>query len=120
MDKKQLEKFKKVLTEAQKETIIRIEKTMSESHTVDTNELSDENDMASSDFLQTFDLRLSDREKVYLKKIEYALQKIEDGDYGICENCGEEISIKRLEARPVATLCIRCKEEQEREERTYR
>jgi DnaK suppressor protein len=64
-------------------------------------------------------IRLRDREQILLKKIDKALTKIEKGDYGICEKCGEEISVKRLEARPVTDLCIRCKEEQERVERSF-
>ncbi len=53
-----------------------------------------------------------------LDKINKALVKIDDGTFGVCEECGEEISVKRLEARPETTLCIKCKEDQEREERT--
>ncbi len=64
-------------------------------------------------------LRLRDRERVLLKKIDKTIEKIEDGSYGICESCGEEIGTKRLEARPVTDLCIRCKEEQEKIEKAY-
>jgi len=63
--------------------------------------------------------RLRDREKFLLKKIDDALGRIEAGTFGICEICEEEISIKRLEARPVTTMCIRCKEEQEKQEKSY-
>jgi DnaK suppressor protein len=64
-----------------------------------------------------FQGRLRERERGLLAKIEEALQKIEQGVYGECESCGEEIGLKRLEARPVAELCIDCKSEQERMER---
>ena len=82
-------------------------------------DLPDEMDLASSEYLQSFTFRLRGREKVFLDKIEKALRKIEDGSFGVCEECGEEISIKRLEARPETTLCIRCKEDQERMEKDY-
>jgi DnaK suppressor protein len=76
-------------------------------------------DLASSEYLQSFTFRLRGREKVFLDKIERALRKIDEGTYGICEQCEEEIAPKRLEARPETTLCIRCKEDQERLERDY-
>ena len=64
-------------------------------------------------------MRLFLFQKYYLSKVEKAIQKLNAGTYGICEACEEPISFKRLEARPVTTLCIRCKEEQELEERSY-
>ncbi len=82
-------------------------------------ELADENDLASSEYLLSFELRLRDREKVLLRKIEEALERMDKGEYGICDVCGEEISVGRLKARPVTTMCIRCKEEQERKEKEY-
>ena len=82
-------------------------------------DLPDEIDLATSEADQSMNLRLRDRERVLLKKIDRTLEKIEDGEFGICESCGEEISVKRLEARPVTDLCIRCKEEQERLEKGY-
>lgn len=74
-------------------------------------------DQASADIDRNFMLRLKGRERQLLKKIDEALEKIETGNYGICEICGEEINIKRLEARPVTTMCIECKTEQEEEEK---
>lgn len=74
-------------------------------------------DQASAEIDRNFMLRLKGRERKLLKKIDEILEKIENGTYGICEACGEEINIKRLEARPVTTLCIDCKTEQEEEER---
>jgi len=66
-------------------------------------------DRASFDSERSFQLRIRDRESVLIKKIKNSLQDIEDGLYGICKNCGEEIGLNRLEARPVAQHCIRCK-----------
>ena len=60
-----------------------------------------------------------DRYRKLISKIDKALKKMDEGDFGVCEECGEEISVKRLEARPETTLCIRCKEDQERMERDY-
>ncbi len=74
-------------------------------------------DQATAESDRSFLLRLRGREQKLLKKIENAIEKIESGTYGVCETCGEKISIKRLEARPVTTLCIECKTKQEEEER---
>ncbi|MBI5212152.1 MAG: TraR/DksA C4-type zinc finger protein [Nitrospirae bacterium] len=74
-------------------------------------------DQASADIDRNFMLRLKGRERQLLKKIDEALEKIENGSYGVCEICGENINIKRLEARPVTTMCIECKTEQEEEEK---
>ena len=85
----------------------------------DPDDLPDEMDLASSEYLQSFTFRLRGREKTFLKKIDHALVKIDEGTFGICEECEEPISVKRLEARPETTLCIRCKEDQERHEKDY-
>ncbi|MDO8526852.1 MAG: TraR/DksA C4-type zinc finger protein, partial [Deltaproteobacteria bacterium] len=82
-------------------------------------DLADEIDLATTEADQSMNLRLRDRERVLLKKIERTLEKMEEGTFGVCETCGEDISIKRLEARPVTDLCIRCKEEQEKIEKGY-
>lgn len=74
-------------------------------------------DQASAEIDRNFMLRLKGRERQLLKKIDEALEKIENGTYGICETCGEEISIERLQARLVTTMCIDCKTEQEEEEK---
>ncbi|MGH7789748.1 MAG: RNA polymerase-binding protein DksA [Candidatus Binatia bacterium] len=62
-------------------------------------------------------LRIRDRERKLINKIEAALERIEDGAFGVCEECGEAIGVERLRARPVTTLCIQCKADQEAEER---
>ena len=74
-------------------------------------------DQASAEIDRNFMLRLKGRERKLLKKIDEAIEKIDKGTYGICEMCGEDINIKRLEARPVTTMCIECKTEQEEEEK---
>ena len=77
----------------------------------------DELDVASQDNATTLAKRLLERQQSYVKRINIALQKIEEGTYGECESCGEMISEKRLLARPVAVLCILCKEKQEKHEK---
>jgi transcriptional regulator, TraR/DksA family len=79
--------------------------------------LSEIGDIASAEIDRNFLLRLRDRERKLLKKIEKAIEKIDNGTYGICEVCGAEIPIERLEARPVTDLCIECKTEQEETEK---
>src|SRR5438477_4570180 len=119
MSKAQLKKFKDMLEAKRQEIIKRAQQTLDEDMTLDANALPDEMDLASSEYLQSFTFRLRGRENAFLDKIQKALKKIEEGTFGVCEECGEEISVKRLEARPETTLCIRCKEDQERMEKDY-
>jgi len=119
MNKKELKRFKELLLERKKELLRSAQSTRETGLVVDTDDLPDEVDLASSEADQSMNLLLRDRERTLVKKIDKALAKIEQGDYGTCESCGEEIGVKRLEARPVTDLCIRCKEEQERVERNY-
>lgn len=79
--------------------------------------LADVNDQATLESERSFELRIKDRERKLIGKVQDALRKIGDGSYGICESCGEPISVKRLQARPVTTYCINCKAEQEAEEK---
>lgn len=74
-------------------------------------------DRATAESDRAFTLRLRDRERKLIKKINQALQRIEDGDFGVCQECGEEISVPRLKARPMTTLCIHCKSKQEEDEK---
>ena len=119
MNKKELTKFKKLLEERKVALLGTLTDNKEQGLGFSSEDLPDEIDLASSEADQSLNLRLRDRERVLLKKIERTLQKIEEGDFGVCERCGEEISVKRLEARPVTDLCIRCKEEQERVEKGY-
>jgi DnaK suppressor protein len=120
MNKQQLKKFKTLLEEKRDEIVKKAKQTLAEDMALDANDLPDEMDLASSEYLQSFQFRLRGREKVFLEKIDRALGKIAQGDFGTCDECGEEISVKRLEARPETTLCIRCKEDQERTPRGAR
>jgi len=119
LKKKDLKRFREILIEKKDEILKNAKRTLSDDMTLDTDDLADEMDLASSEYLQSFTFRLRGREKTFLKKIDLAIAKIEAGTFGICEECGEPISVKRLEARPETALCIRCKEDQERTEKAY-
>ncbi len=116
MDPKKLEYFKNLLLEKKRQLIQEADRTF---HQLESGgeHLSDLTDIASMESDLGFELRIRDRERKLIRKIDKALQKIEEGSYGICEACGEEIEEKRLLARPEATLCIRCKREQEQMEK---
>ncbi len=118
LNKKELKKFQEQLQDKKKELLERARQMLSEGMALDTNDLPDEMDLASSEYIQSFEFRLRGREKSLLAKLDLALKKIDDGSFGICETCEEPIGKKRLEARPETSLCIKCKEDQEREERT--
>ena len=109
----QLEKFKSLLNEKRKRLFEQAQETLSNEMILSPDDRFDEVDQASSEYMQAFSFRLRGRERHLMNKIELALRKIEDGSYGICEECEEPIEYKRLLARPVTTLCIDCKEERE-------
>ncbi|OGQ36209.1 MAG: RNA polymerase-binding protein DksA [Deltaproteobacteria bacterium RIFCSPHIGHO2_12_FULL_43_9] len=119
MNKKTLDRFQAILLEQRRRLLQSSEKSKEEDLQLSVDDLPDEIDHASAEINQSVIFRLRDRERVLLQKIEHALKKIENGDFGVCEECGDEISAKRLEARPVTTLCIKCKETQEIKEKIY-
>lgn len=118
MNPKQLEYFRQKLLAWKSELLHEAEETMSHLKEENLNE-PDINDRASAETETSFELRTRDRYRKLLDKIEHALQRIEDGEYGFCEETGEPIGVKRLEARPVATLCIEAQERHENYERTH-
>ena len=115
MRKDKVAKFKK-LFEAQRRSILFNDRVIREDFSVCSDDRYDEIDQATTDIEQSMRMRLRNREVLYIKKIEEALRRIEDGTFGECDECGEPIELRRLEARPTATLCVGCKEEQERKE----
>ena len=119
MKKRELDKFKKILLSKKEKILGNARHTLEDDMTLDRADLADEMDLASSEYLQSFQFRLRGRERTFLNKIDKALGKIEGGTFGICEECEEQIHGKRLEARPETNLCIKCKEEQEREEQQF-
>ena len=117
LKKRDMNRFKKILEAQREELLGNAQKTLSGDIHLDPDDFPDEIDAASSEMNLAFQGRLRERERGLIGKIEQALRKIEDGVYGECESCGEQISLKRIEARPVAELCIDCKAEQEALER---
>lgn len=101
---------------AEKQKVLFNDKILREEFSVNADDRFDEIDQATTDVEQSMRMRLCNRETLYLKKVEDALLRIEEGTFGLCETCEEDIGLKRLEARPTATLCVSCKEEQERRE----
>ncbi len=117
MDKTQLEFFKDLLEQRKSALLNGATDTVVEMND-DDETFPDPNDRASLESDRNFTLRIRDRERKLISKIDKAMQRIEDGSFGMCEECGCEISARRLEARPVTTLCIACKEEQEHKEKS--
>ncbi len=116
MDQETLTYFKEVLEGRLAELLSEAEKTVTGMTDMEDN-FPDPTDRASLESDRNFMLRIRDRERKLIIKIREALQRIEDGSFGICEACGDDISIERLKARPVTTLCIDCKRRQEAVER---
>ncbi|MEI2768323.1 MAG: RNA polymerase-binding protein DksA [Nitrosomonas sp.] len=108
MSARQLMYFRKMLGDMKTELSNDIDRAV---HTMqdDATVFADPNDRASQESDMTLELRSRDRERKLIKKIDEIIGKIESGDYGYCESCGIEIGLRRLEARPTATLCIDCK-----------
>lgn len=118
MDNKLLA-IKKKLEKQKADILSEAEHTLNNKLSTEKESFPDPTDQAVAELDNNFLLRLRGREQKLLKKIEDAISRIDSGTYGICESCGEKISIKRLEARPVTTLCIDCKTRQEQEEKIH-
>jgi DnaK suppressor protein len=115
----QLEDFRKLLLDKRDRLIEQAQKTLESEMVLSPDDRFDEVDQASSEYMQAFSFRLRGRERFLMDKIELALKKIDEGEFGLCEECEEPISLPRLQARPEAPLCIQCKEAQEKEEAVY-
>jgi len=119
MNDRQLAHFQAGLEGWKKELMQEVDNTITKMKEASVTVLADLNDRATEEEIFALDLRNRDRERKLIRKIEEALQKIENKEYGYCETCGIEIGIRRLEARPTAVLCIDCKTLDEiREKRT--
>lgn len=117
MNQKQLDHFKNMLNTWKEELAEEARATMNHLQE-EANNYADPNDRASQEEEFSLELRTRDRERKLTKKINETLERIEQDDYGYCDSCGIEIGIRRLEARPTATLCIDCKTLAEIKERT--
>ena len=116
MEEKDLAFFKDLLTQWLEELLDHAEDTV-ESLLESQPNLADPLDRASFESERITALRIRDRESMLIKKILASLKDIESGDYGICEDCGEDITIGRLKARPVTSYCISCKTKRENVEK---
>ncbi len=113
-----IKKFKD-LFEEQRKALIYSKVVNNEEFHVQKEEMMDETDWTAMELDNDMRMRLRNREALFLKKIDEALERIAQGSFGECECCGDEIEAKRLEARPTATMCVSCKEEQERVEQLH-
>lgn len=118
METKTLNQFK-ALFNRQKRELLYSGKVMNEEFNLKPDDLADELDLTSTDNETAMRMRLRNREGLFLTKIEEALARMDAGTFGLCESCDCEISLKRLEARPTASLCVDCKEMQEQTERLH-
>jgi RNA polymerase-binding transcription factor len=116
MDEQDLSMFKDLLNERRRDLLGEATRTASGMGEV-RDQFPDPADRANLEGNRNLTLRIRDRERKLLSKIDEALLRIDDGTYGVCEECGDGISVERLKARPVTTLCIACKAEQEAAER---
>lgn len=112
MEEKDLAYFKELLTKWLAELLHHADHTVEGLLNVETNS-ADYLDWASIESDRSTNLRIRDRESMLINKIRKSLEDIDNGEYGICEECGKEIAIKRLKARPIARRCIECKTKQE-------
>ncbi len=119
MDTEQLEYFKSKLIDWKHDILEKSKNTLEELQQVSLH-MADLNDRASSETDHAIELRTRDRQRKLISKIDSALERIRDGSYGYCEETGEKIGIKRLEARPIATLSLEAQEFHERREKVYR
>ena len=119
MDSKLLIKYKKSLLEEKERLLNNSKHALKHELAVSPDDLPDETDLAASEINQNLIFKLRDRERQLLAKIDEALARMEDGTFGTCQECEEPIEPRRLEARPVSTLCISCKEKQEHREKIY-
>jgi len=115
MNRENLDYFEKLLNQWLEDLLRCADETVVD--LMQSDKFTDLLDRASFDTERSFQLRIRDRESVLIKKIKNSLYDIKNGDYGVCANCGEDISLKRLVARPVARHCIRCKTEMETREK---
>lgn len=112
MKKEEMDVFKVQLSQRLEELLSQADETVT-GMTAQKENFPDPTDRASLESDRNFMLRIRDREAKLIKKIKKALERIDNGSFGICESCGEEISIERLRARPVTTQCIECKTKEE-------
>lgn len=115
----QYARFKRVLLEEKQRIINQSKKALQEEIAVNKDDLPDETDLAVSEINQSLVFKLRDRDRVMLTKIDQALARMDEGSFGICQDCEEPIEPRRLEVRPISTLCVACQETEEHKEKVY-
>ena len=118
LSKKELAAFEEQLTAWKAELELGQHENVHHMHEQENTSYPDPTDQASAETDLSFDIRIKSRELKLIHKINETLHRLREGEFGICEGCGGDISVKRLQARPVTTLCIDCKTEQEQAEKT--
>lgn len=119
LNEEQLEEFRGLLASDKERLLEKAMHTLKNEIELSKDDMADEADLASALTDQSLSLRLRGRERTLIEKIDLAIKRIEAGEFGICIVCEDDIEIDRLRARPVTTMCIACKEEQERRERQF-
>ena len=119
MDVQTINKFKRILFAERERLLNNSKESIKHDLNISTDDLPDEADLAASEINQSLTFELRNRERMMISKINTALSKIQDGSFGECESCEEEIEKRRLEARPFSTLCVSCQEQSEHREKVY-
>ncbi len=119
MEAKTQAKFRKILLDEKQRLLSNSRSAIQTELSLSQDDLPDETDLAASEVNQNLVFKLRDRERQLLIKIDQALARMDEGTFGTCESCEEAIEVRRLEARPVSTLCVACKEKQEHQEKVY-
>lgn len=120
MDARHLQEFRTLLVERRKQIFAKAKEAKKGEDGVSPDDLLDSMDLATSVTTQSLNMQFQDRERGLLLEIDEALRRIEVGEFGICEECDEEIGVGRLRAQPWTRLCVRCKEDEEQNQKTAR
>jgi len=118
MKRETLMKFR-TLFENQRDELLKQHVTARSDFHIERDDMLDETDLTSTELETSMRMRLRNRETLFLKKLDESLRRIAEGTFGLCDGCGDDIELRRLEARPTTTHCVSCKEEQERSERVH-
>ena len=119
MEAKELTRFRKLLMEEKQRILNNAKNALKNELAISSDDLFDETDLAASEVNQNLVFKLRDRERLLLAKIDEAMDRIENGTFGNCNECEEPIEPRRLEARPMSDLCVACKERQEHRQKIY-
>ena len=119
MEAKELARYRKLLMEEKQRILNNAKNALKNELAISSDDLADETDLAASEVNQNLVFKLRDRERLLLAKIDEAMERIENGSFGACNECEEPIEVRRLEARPMSDLCVACKEKQEHRQKIY-